>query len=106
MRMSRLSIYASPVLILLVTDIAHPQAPVEKPPQSRMSAMGQLAHQISSGALAPAADAERVSQVNAAGTQSETSIAVDSTGMHVVVGFNDFRGLSNPALSISGFAYS
>src|SRR4051812_48553648 len=26
--------------------------------------------------------------------QSETSIAVDATGQHVVVGFNDFRGFS------------
>src|SRR5687767_163388 len=37
-----------------------------------------------------------------AGTQSETSIAVDVTGQHVVVGFNDFRGTN----SISGFQYS
>src|SRR4051794_6506288 len=27
-----------------------------------------------------------------AATQSETTVAVDSTGQHVVVGFNDFRG--------------
>ncbi len=40
------------------------------------------------------------------GTQSETSIAVDSTGRHVVVGFNDFRGFSRDPLSISGFMYS
>jgi hypothetical protein len=38
-------------------------------------------------------------------TQSEMSIAVDSTGTHVVVGFNDFRGFSNPQ-SVSGYAYS
>jgi hypothetical protein len=36
-------------------------------------------------------------------TQSETSIAVDRTGQHIVVGFNDFRGLSNNPISISGF---
>ena len=39
-------------------------------------------------------------------TQSETSIAVDRTGQHIVVGFNDFRGLSNNPISISGFMYS
>src|SRR5215475_7364690 len=39
-------------------------------------------------------------------TQSEVSVAVDSTGMHVVVGYNDFRGFSTPTLSISGFSYS
>lgn len=37
--------------------------------------------------------------------QAETSIAVDSTGQHVVVGFNDFRGFGT-TVSISGFAYS
>lgn len=45
-----------------------------------------------------------------AGTQSELAIAIDATGLHLVVGFNDFRGFSldptvTPA-SISGFAYS
>jgi hypothetical protein len=42
--------------------------------------------------------------------QAETTIAVDATGQHVVVGFNDFRGFqTNPtqvALSISGYMYS
>ena len=41
-----------------------------------------------------------------ANTQSETSIAVDSTGQHVVIGFNDFRGFANNPLSVSGFKYS
>src|SRR6266496_1678186 len=39
-------------------------------------------------------------------TQSETSIAVDGTGQHIVIGFNDFRGFSNNPVSISGFRYS
>src|SRR5712692_6675209 len=43
-------------------------------------------------------------------TQSETSIAVDSTGQHIVIGFNDFRAFSvNPAtqgVSLSGYFYS
>src|SRR2546422_7198917 len=41
-----------------------------------------------------------------ASTQSETSIAVDSTGQHVVIGINDFRGFSSNPISISGFMYS
>ena len=42
-----------------------------------------------------------------AGTQSETAIAIDDSGQHVVIGFNDFRGFNDPnQLSISGFAYS
>jgi hypothetical protein len=40
------------------------------------------------------------------GGQAETSIAVDSTGMHVVIGFNDTRGFALNPLSVSGFAYS
>jgi hypothetical protein len=41
-----------------------------------------------------------------ASTQSETAIAVDSTGQHVVVGFNDFRGFNLNPISVSGFMYS
>src|SRR5262245_1082848 len=44
--------------------------------------------------------------VTATNLQSETSIAVDSTGQHVVVAFNDFRGFTATTTSISGFAYS
>ena len=40
------------------------------------------------------------------GTQSETSIAIDSTGQHIVVGFNDFRGFDLAQTSVSGFMYS
>jgi hypothetical protein len=45
----------------------------------------------------------------ASSLQSETTIAVDATGQHVVVGFNDFRGFRDPSTtitSISGFMYS
>jgi hypothetical protein len=41
-----------------------------------------------------------------AGGQAETSIAVDSTGQHIVVGFNDTRGFSLNPISVSGFMYS
>jgi hypothetical protein len=39
-------------------------------------------------------------------TQAETSIAVDRTGQHVVIGYNDFRGFSTNPLSVSGVLYS
>jgi uncharacterized repeat protein (TIGR01451 family) len=45
-------------------------------------------------------------QQGPAGTQSELSIAVDSTGQHVVIAMNDFRGFAASPLSVSGFAYS
>ena len=41
-----------------------------------------------------------------AGGQAETSIAVDKTGQHIVVGFNDTRGFSLNPISVSGFMYS
>jgi hypothetical protein len=41
-----------------------------------------------------------------AGFQSETSVAVDTTGQHVVIGFNDLRGTGLVPPSVSGFAYS
>jgi hypothetical protein len=40
------------------------------------------------------------------GGQAEISIAVDSTGQHIVVGFNDQRGFALNPLSVSGFMYS
>ena len=39
-------------------------------------------------------------------TQSEVSVAVDGTGQHVVIGFNDFRGFPLNPVSLSGYMYS
>jgi hypothetical protein len=39
-------------------------------------------------------------------TQSETTIAVDSSGKHVVLGFNDLSGFNKNPISASGFSYS
>ena len=44
--------------------------------------------------------------IGPASTQAETTIAIDPTGVHVVVGFNDFRGFNLNPLSLSGYAYS
>ncbi len=41
-----------------------------------------------------------------AGGQAELSIAVDATGKHIVVGFNDTRGFNLNPVSVSGFAWS
>ncbi|MBI1757012.1 MAG: PxKF domain-containing protein [Fimbriimonas ginsengisoli] len=43
---------------------------------------------------------------NPAGGQAETSLAVDSSGMHIVIGFNDTRGFSLNPTSVSGYMYS
>lgn len=40
------------------------------------------------------------------GGQAETSVAVDSTGQHLVAGFNDTRGFSLNPVSVSGYMYS
>jgi hypothetical protein len=40
------------------------------------------------------------------GNQGELSIAIDDTGQHVVLGFNDSRGFSLNPLSVSGFMWS
>src|SRR5262245_37309998 len=71
-------------------------------------------HQVSieSGGCVNEPDCEDEGEqvVMASSLQSETTIAVDASGQHVVVGFNDFRGfLLDPTrfpTSISGFMYS
>jgi len=40
------------------------------------------------------------------GGQAELSIAIDSTGQHIVVGFNDQRGFLLNPISVSGYMYS
>jgi hypothetical protein len=92
-----------------------------------MSAMGRLATQARAGRLDkflnrpddvgdetdvvnpvddPGGEEEDEAEVGPAGGQAETSIAVDSTGMHIVIGFNDTRGFALNPLSVSGFMYS
>jgi len=109
--------------VISVTATPNFAAKPTRIPSDAMSATGRLASarlarlkskklsaRIGAGACINAPDCEededRDAAVEAANVQSETSIAVDSTGQHVVVGFNDFRGFSNPAVSISGFMYS
>jgi len=49
---------------------------------------------------------EDLSASAAPGGQAEISIAVDKTGQHIVVGFNDTRGFALNPLSVSGVLYS
>jgi hypothetical protein len=71
-----------------------------------MSGMGQVARALAEGSMSPQDLQALIAQVRAPRTQSETAIAVDSTGTHLVVGFNDFRGLGLNPISVSAFAYS
>lgn len=42
----------------------------------------------------------------APGGQAEVSIAVDASGQHVVIGYNDTRGFSENPITLSGVLYS
>jgi hypothetical protein len=86
--------------------------------EDRMSAMGHLAARARAAiALATQgitksgsgcdnqADCETDGD-GPAGGQAELSIAVDSTGQHIVLGFNDTRGFALNPVSVSGYFYS
>ncbi len=92
-----------------------------KAPENRMSSMGQLASKIraairASGGqsiLNKSGDEDCISEPDCgddedgpAGGQAEVSIAVDSTGQHIVIGYNDTRGFSLNPVSVSGVMYS
>lgn len=110
------------VLALLVTSLAM-AGPSPNPRGDRFSSMGRAAHQrllnlrqgihsqVGGCVNEPDCEGEEGEQrEEPLGGQAETSIAVDSTGQHIVIGFNDGRGfLGNPATtptSLSGFMYS
>jgi hypothetical protein len=82
----------------------------DEPLDVRMSAMGRTAQRMSRGpALWFAGGCHNdpdCSDAAVGGGQAETSIAVDATGQHIVVGFNDTRGFSKVPVSVSGFMYS
>ena len=92
-------------------------------PEDRMSSTGRLAASVrkqlrNAGAAGVSTrsaidncintpdDCEDGFSEGPAGGQAETSIAIDSTGQHIVVGFNDTRGFSLNPISVSGFMYS
>jgi hypothetical protein len=119
------------LLFLISVLPADAKRPLQaKPGEDRMSAMGRLAARARAaiqaghgrGHLLPrlggtcgnepdCGDDSGIGDAGGTGAttsevQAELSIAVDSTGQHVVVGFNDFRGVDWNPISISGFFYS
>ncbi len=109
-------------------------AGAQKQPESLMSSMGRLAHNtaLRRSGVSPQSivhsfistdnlpngdvndvDSGGVSEFpqdddtpNIAGGQAETSLAIDSTGQHVVIGFNDTRGFIFAQTDVSGLMYS
>ena len=70
----------------------------------KMSHMGELAQRVTKHRLH--LDDRQDDPGDPAGGQAETSIAVDTTGRHIVIGFNDAAGFGLNPISISGFKYS
>jgi uncharacterized repeat protein (TIGR01451 family) len=82
---------------------------------NRMSSMGRLAHlwlvgrfSRGVGPAAPGGVSAGVpeDQDVGAGGHAQPSIAVDSTGQHIVIGSNDAEGFGLNPTSVSGFKYS
>src|ERR1041384_612336 len=84
-------------------------SPSGKLAQARIAALRGVGAQSGPNCF-NAPDCEEEGPIAASQLQAETSIAVDSTGQHIVIGFNDFRGFNaNQATKgtpISGFSYS
>ena len=119
-------IYLGRMLGLILSAWAGAAVTVQaKPPQQsaedQMSTMGRLAHRLAAtpsaglpiasalharGATAGTGDDGPGAVGEFAGGQAETAIAVDETGQHIVIGFNDGRGFDLNPISGSGFAYS
>jgi len=70
----------------------------------KMSHMGELAQRVTKHRLH--LDDRQDDPGDPAGGQTETSIAVDTTGRHIVIGFNNAAGFGLNPISISGFKYS
>jgi hypothetical protein len=111
---------------LAVVPVQAKQFFSSKPQEERMSHAGRLAARVrkalqsvgaqgaAAGLKAAVSDGNCVNtqddcdedQDGPAGGQAETSIAVDSTGQHIVIGFNDTRGFALNPISVSGVMYS
>lgn len=92
-------------------------------PRRGMSAAGQLAaraiaqRSAAAGLIAPGTeclntpdcedeDTGFTLEESPSGTRAEVALAVDATGQHVVIGFNDSRGFRATPTAVSGFMYS
>jgi len=107
------------ILGFLLTSSVLAQFPNERKPAETaierwMSGMGRRAYRISHGPrptrketcnqVDDGCDGDDTTGIS--GFRSETAVAVDSTGQHVVIGYNDLRGSNLSPVSVSGFAYS
>jgi len=129
MHLRRPSVLVAILLSLLLAASALSAAVASRPAhrakagEDRMSAMGRLAARARAAIEATGGLPRLARRIgdgcdnepdcgddqdadNVAGGQAELSIAVDSTGQHVVIGFNDTRGFSLNPVSVSGFFYS
>ena len=136
MKMQRFAVFffsAAACLVPLTSTADNHEGGDRRRHAQQMSAMGELAGRVEAavssgqpvamalnkdvclndpecgedGAQAPSAFPQDDDVVTAApGGQAETSIAVDSTGQHVVIGYNDTRGFALNPVSLSGVLYS
>src|SRR6266850_5340790 len=76
----------------------------------KMSAMGRIAHLVTTAQLRGVKTATAIAapgdDLLVPGGQAQPSIAVDSTGQHIVIGSNDAGGFGLDPISVSGFRYS
>ncbi|MCC6395008.1 MAG: hypothetical protein IT167_30730 [Bryobacterales bacterium] len=110
--------------LLLFTAGASAQSTKPKPsPNNQLSGMGRLARLSAQGTGSLQQGSQNVGSPGPAedcddcindpdftfpggGFNSEVSVAIDATGMNIVVGFNDARGFALNPPRLSGFAYS
>lgn len=104
-------------LMLLPTAVWAGGGVAPKAPEDRMSSSGRTAAKIRAAiesgkgirsltATSGECTTDCVEQEVTTGGQAEVSIAVDSTGQHIVIGFNDTRGFALNPLRVSGVMYS
>ena len=74
--------------------------------QATVAAGGSIADLTAHGVCINEPDCEDDSVTVIPGGQAETSIAIDSTGQHIVIGYNDTRGFSLNPVSVSGVMVS
>src|SRR2546422_616971 len=108
------------LLTALISAVGHPffgkvayaQAPGRLTDRQiqRLSGMGRLAHLFATGQLGNSAAKVAVvppgDNVLTPGGQAQPSIAVNSTGQHIVIGTNNAAGFELNPISVSGFQYS
>lgn len=116
-------------MILALMVVASASGAGAKPSEDKMSAMGKraaaaVARVNSQSRGAPLARAQGADDEDSClnpircpqegerdeedipGGQAELSIAVDESGLHIVIGFNDTRGFDLNPISVSGYMYS